>query len=212
MLQSGFALFGVLAIMGPPPFQLLTFAQDPGHVKRGGHRVLLHYHGKKVLVPADCDAWRGPGGLHSWHATLGCVDIFASGRSISSTGADLITLQHERGQSVFLDREAWQYQRWASRVAVQLLTWNGMEDPSVVMAYGNLLEELVKTVPDGVAPWHEVDHHRQRRGTYKFVHNLPSCLEVCFFTSYRYLEQVLEKWYETGDVPGSVRCFSIGMA
>ena len=22
--------------------------------------------------------------------------------------------------------------------------------------------------------------------------------EVCFFTSYRYLEQVLEKWYETG--------------
>mmetsp|Transcript_29077 Transcript_29077/g.67424 ORF Transcript_29077/g.67424 Transcript_29077/m.67424 type:complete len:828 (-) Transcript_29077:62-2545(-) len=45
------------------------------------------------------------------------------------------------------------------------------EDPSVVMAYGSLLEELVQTVPDGV---------------------------VCFFTSYRYLEQVLEKWYETG--------------
>ena len=28
-----------------------------------------------------------------------------------------------------------------------------MQDPSVVMAYGSLLEELVKTVPDGVASW-----------------------------------------------------------
>jgi len=45
------------------------------------------------------------------------------------------------------------------------------EDPSVVLNYGNLLEQLVQTVPDGL---------------------------VCFFTSYRYLEQVLEKWYETG--------------
>ncbi|CAK9005318.1 unnamed protein product [Durusdinium trenchii] len=45
------------------------------------------------------------------------------------------------------------------------------EDPSVVQNYGSLLEQLVQTVPDGL---------------------------VCFFTSYRYLEQVLEKWYETG--------------
>ena len=45
------------------------------------------------------------------------------------------------------------------------------EDPSVVQNYGSLLEQLVQTIPDGL---------------------------VCFFTSYRYLEQVLEKWYETG--------------
>eukprot|EP00931_Biecheleriopsis_adriatica_P035081 TRINITY_DN20216_c0_g1_i1.p1 TRINITY_DN20216_c0_g1~~TRINITY_DN20216_c0_g1_i1.p1 ORF type:complete len:832 (+),score=168.69 TRINITY_DN20216_c0_g1_i1:142-2637(+) len=45
------------------------------------------------------------------------------------------------------------------------------EDPSVVHNYGNLLEQLVQAIPDGI---------------------------VCFFTSYRYLEQVLEKWYETG--------------
>eukprot|EP00930_Biecheleria_cincta_P069750 TRINITY_DN57455_c0_g1_i1.p1 TRINITY_DN57455_c0_g1~~TRINITY_DN57455_c0_g1_i1.p1 ORF type:complete len:836 (-),score=161.87 TRINITY_DN57455_c0_g1_i1:48-2555(-) len=45
------------------------------------------------------------------------------------------------------------------------------EDPSVVLNYGSLLEQLVQTIPDGL---------------------------VCFFTSYRYLEQVLEKWYETG--------------
>lgn len=45
------------------------------------------------------------------------------------------------------------------------------EDPSVVQNYGNLLEQLVQVIPDGM---------------------------VCFFTSYRYLEQVLEKWYETG--------------
>ena len=55
-----------------------------------------------------------------------------------------------------------------------------MEDPSVVMAYGNLLEELVKTVPDGVAPWHEVDHHRQRRGTYKFVHDFQAASRFAF--------------------------------
>jgi len=41
----------------------------------------------------------------------------------------------------------------------------------VVQNYGSLLEQLVQTIPDGL---------------------------VCFFTSYRYLEQVLEKWYETG--------------
>nr|QDO16362.1 general transcription and DNA repair factor IIH helicase subunit XPD [Lingulodinium polyedra] len=45
------------------------------------------------------------------------------------------------------------------------------EDPGVVNNYGNLLERLVQVVPDGM---------------------------VCFFTSYRYLEQVVEKWYETG--------------
>ncbi|CAJ1388569.1 unnamed protein product [Effrenium voratum] len=45
------------------------------------------------------------------------------------------------------------------------------EDPSVVQNYGMLLEQLVQEIPDGL---------------------------VCFFTSYRYLEQVLEKWYETG--------------
>lgn len=45
------------------------------------------------------------------------------------------------------------------------------EDPAVVQNYGELLEQLVQTVPDGV---------------------------VCFFTSYRYMEQVIEKWYETG--------------
>merc|ERR550532_1312489 len=45
------------------------------------------------------------------------------------------------------------------------------EDPGVVHNYGELLEQLVLTVPDGM---------------------------VCFFTSYRYLEQVVEKWYETG--------------
>mmetsp|Transcript_2735 Transcript_2735/g.5980 ORF Transcript_2735/g.5980 Transcript_2735/m.5980 type:complete len:832 (+) Transcript_2735:68-2563(+) len=45
------------------------------------------------------------------------------------------------------------------------------EDPSVVRNYAQLLEQLVQVVPDGI---------------------------VCFFTSYRYLEQVVEKWYETG--------------
>merc|ERR1712190_299879 len=45
------------------------------------------------------------------------------------------------------------------------------EDPGVVHNYGALLEELVQAVPDGM---------------------------VCFFTSYRYMEQVIEKWYETG--------------
>lgn len=45
------------------------------------------------------------------------------------------------------------------------------DDPSVVHNYGTLLEQLVQVVPDGV---------------------------VCFFTSYRYLEQVIEKWYVTG--------------
>lgn len=45
------------------------------------------------------------------------------------------------------------------------------EDPSVVHNYGVLLEELVQIVPDGM---------------------------VCFFTSYRYMEQVIERWYETG--------------
>jgi len=45
------------------------------------------------------------------------------------------------------------------------------EDPGVVHNYGDLLERLAKEVPDGM---------------------------VCFFTSYRYMEQVIEKWYETG--------------
>jgi len=45
------------------------------------------------------------------------------------------------------------------------------DDPSVVRNYALLLEQLVQVVPDGV---------------------------VCFFTSYRYLEQVVEKWYESG--------------
>jgi DNA excision repair protein ERCC-2 len=45
------------------------------------------------------------------------------------------------------------------------------DDPAVVRNYGDLLEELVQVVPDGM---------------------------VCFFTSYRYMEQVVEKWYETG--------------
>jgi DNA excision repair protein ERCC-2 len=45
------------------------------------------------------------------------------------------------------------------------------DDPSVIRNYGDLLEELVKVVPDGM---------------------------VCFFTSYRYMEHVVEKWYETG--------------
>lgn len=45
------------------------------------------------------------------------------------------------------------------------------EDPAVMRNYGELLEDLVRTVPDGL---------------------------VCFFTSYRYLEQVVERWYETG--------------
>jgi len=45
------------------------------------------------------------------------------------------------------------------------------EDPSVVKNYGDLLEQLVQVVPDGI---------------------------VCFFTSYRYMEQGIEKWYETG--------------
>merc|ERR1712190_204106 len=43
------------------------------------------------------------------------------------------------------------------------------EDPSVVHNYGEMLEQLVQVVPDGM---------------------------VCFFTSYRYMEQVIEKWYE----------------
>ena len=34
-----------------------------------------------------------------------------------------------------------------------------------------------------------------------------SCSEVCFFTSYRYLEQVLEKWYETGTRSAAVSSF-----
>lgn len=45
------------------------------------------------------------------------------------------------------------------------------EDPAVVHNYGVFLEQLVQTIPDGM---------------------------VCFFTSYRYMEQVIEKWYETG--------------
>jgi len=45
------------------------------------------------------------------------------------------------------------------------------EDPSVVRNYGDLLTDLVQIVPDGM---------------------------VCFFTSYRYLEAVIEKWYESG--------------
>jgi len=49
--------------------------------------------------------------------------------------------------------------------------FNVREDPSVVRNYGDLLEQLAQVVPDGM---------------------------VCFFTSYRYLEQVIEKWYETG--------------
>merc|ERR1712048_1285799 len=49
--------------------------------------------------------------------------------------------------------------------------FNVREDPSVVRNYGDLLEQLAQVVPDGM---------------------------VCFFTSYRYMEQVIEKWYETG--------------
>lgn len=45
------------------------------------------------------------------------------------------------------------------------------DDPAVMRNYGELLEDLVKAVPDGV---------------------------VCFFTSYLYLEKVVERWYETG--------------
>jgi len=45
------------------------------------------------------------------------------------------------------------------------------DDPNVIRNYGDLLEELVQIVPDGM---------------------------VCFFTSYRYMEAVVEKWYETG--------------
>jgi len=45
------------------------------------------------------------------------------------------------------------------------------EDPGVVHNYGELLEQLAQTVPDGM---------------------------VCFFPSYRYMETVVEKWYETG--------------
>eukprot|EP00927_Polykrikos_kofoidii_P051222 TRINITY_DN45008_c0_g1_i1.p1 TRINITY_DN45008_c0_g1~~TRINITY_DN45008_c0_g1_i1.p1 ORF type:complete len:854 (-),score=118.09 TRINITY_DN45008_c0_g1_i1:124-2685(-) len=45
------------------------------------------------------------------------------------------------------------------------------DDPSVMRNYGDLLENLVQVVPDGM---------------------------VCFFTSYRYMEQVIEHWYETG--------------
>jgi len=45
------------------------------------------------------------------------------------------------------------------------------EDPGVIHNYGDLLEQLVQVVPDGM---------------------------VCFFTSYRYMEQIIEKWYETG--------------
>merc|ERR1712176_1479048 len=49
--------------------------------------------------------------------------------------------------------------------------FNVREDPSVVQNYGDLLEQLAQVVPDGM---------------------------VCFFTSYRYMEKVIEKWYETG--------------
>mmetsp|Transcript_25104 Transcript_25104/g.64132 ORF Transcript_25104/g.64132 Transcript_25104/m.64132 type:complete len:817 (-) Transcript_25104:40-2490(-) len=45
------------------------------------------------------------------------------------------------------------------------------DDPSVVRNYGQLLEDLVATVPDGM---------------------------VCFFPSYAYMEKVIKKWYETG--------------
>jgi DNA excision repair protein ERCC-2 len=45
------------------------------------------------------------------------------------------------------------------------------EDPGVIHNYGVFLEQLVQAIPDGM---------------------------VCFFTSYRYMEQVIEKWYETG--------------
>mmetsp|Transcript_122306 Transcript_122306/g.212225 ORF Transcript_122306/g.212225 Transcript_122306/m.212225 type:complete len:842 (+) Transcript_122306:93-2618(+) len=45
------------------------------------------------------------------------------------------------------------------------------EDPGVMRNYGDLLENLATIVPDGM---------------------------VCFFTSYRYLEMVVEKWYESG--------------
>eukprot|EP00928_Gymnodinium_smaydae_P016850 TRINITY_DN1637_c0_g1_i1.p1 TRINITY_DN1637_c0_g1~~TRINITY_DN1637_c0_g1_i1.p1 ORF type:complete len:843 (-),score=173.83 TRINITY_DN1637_c0_g1_i1:47-2575(-) len=45
------------------------------------------------------------------------------------------------------------------------------DDPSVLQNYADLLEQLVQVVPDGI---------------------------VGFFTSYRYMEHVIEKWYETG--------------
>ena len=47
------------------------------------------------------------------------------------------------------------------------------DDQSVVRNYGQLLVEVVKTVPDGV---------------------------VCFFTSYLYLESVVAAWYDQGIV------------
>ncbi|CAK9004531.1 unnamed protein product [Durusdinium trenchii] len=65
------------------------------------------------------------------------------------------------------------------------------EDPSVVQNYGSLLEQLVQTVPDGLV----LPAAGHRHGLYI---NLVLSRSVCFFTSYRYLEQVLEKWYETG--------------
>lgn len=52
------------------------------------------------------------------------------------------------------------------------------EDPAVVQNYGHFLEQLVQAVPDGL---------------------------VCFFTSYRYMEQVIEKWYETGVIARVLR-------
>jgi len=45
------------------------------------------------------------------------------------------------------------------------------DDPSVIRNYGQLLEDMVKVVPDGI---------------------------VCFFTSYMYMETVVKKWYEMG--------------
>nr|QDO16534.1 general transcription and DNA repair factor IIH helicase subunit XPD [Crypthecodinium cohnii]USW07864.1 general transcription and DNA repair factor IIH helicase subunit XPD [Crypthecodinium cohnii]USW07865.1 general transcritpion and DNA repair factor IIH helicase subunit XPD [Crypthecodinium cohnii] len=45
------------------------------------------------------------------------------------------------------------------------------EDPGVLRNYGELLEQMVQAVPDGI---------------------------VCFFPSFRYMEQVVDKWCETG--------------
>eukprot|EP00929_Paragymnodinium_shiwhaense_P081395 TRINITY_DN42570_c0_g1_i1.p1 TRINITY_DN42570_c0_g1~~TRINITY_DN42570_c0_g1_i1.p1 ORF type:complete len:923 (-),score=134.80 TRINITY_DN42570_c0_g1_i1:7-2562(-) len=52
------------------------------------------------------------------------------------------------------------------------------EDPSVVRHYGDLLENLAQVVPDGM---------------------------VCFFPSYRYMEAVIEAWYETGVIARTLK-------
>ena len=45
------------------------------------------------------------------------------------------------------------------------------DDISIIRNYGNLLVELSEVVPDGI---------------------------VCFFTSYKYMENIIQKWHELG--------------